>query len=125
MNNYPYYNPYFQQTYPQNYSMTTPSIQKTSVKTVSGKEGVYAFPMAPDSSDMFLDENNPILWIAKTDSAGMKTVTPYTISQYEEKNEVSVFEERLKKVEDMLNAKSDSANTRSKKSESKHDERSE
>ena len=123
MNNYPYYNPYFQQGYnPTGYNMNMPSIQKTTVKTVSGKEGVYAFPMAPDSSDMFLDENNPVLWIAKTDSAGMKTVTPYTITKYEEKTEVSAFEERLKKVEDMLNAKPDSASTRSKKSESKSEQ---
>ena len=53
MNNYPFYNPSFQnQYYPQSYNNQLP---KTSVKKVTGTEGANMFPMAPDSSDILLD----------------------------------------------------------------------
>ena len=54
------------------------------VVKVHGREGANAFQMGPNSSILLLDENDPIVWLAKTDGAGYKTVTPFRIAPYEE-----------------------------------------
>lgn len=114
---YNWQNPYY--SYQNNMNLP-----KTTVKRVTGLEGANMYPMAPDSSEILVDSNSDIVYLVTTDSAGLKTVKPFTISPVVEqpKIDVSSFDERLKSVEqrleDMLNAKSDSSSTRTKKSES-------
>ena len=66
-------------------------------------------PMGPNSEVLLLDETAPIIWLKTTDAGGFPTLTPYDIKLHEEEKPVDYksLEERLKKLEEMLNAKSD------------------
>ena len=83
--------------------------QRRTVERVSGKPGADAYRMAPNSEVLLLDETAPIVWLKTTDSAGYATLTPYDIKRHEEEKPIDykVFEERLKKLEDAIYAKSD------------------
>lgn len=89
MNNYGYMNHYgapnMQQSNPYLYNL-----QHYEVVKVHGRDGANAFQMGPNSSILLLDENDPIVWLAKTDGAGYKTVTPFRITPYEETPPVDI-----------------------------------
>lgn len=91
-----------------NYEPTAP-LQRRTVDRVHGKAGADAFKLAPNSEALLLDETAPIIWLKTTDSAGYPTMTPYDISLHEEKKPIDYksLEERLKKLEDSVYAKSD------------------
>lgn len=102
------YDPYM----PQNYSYQqtiNPMPAKTDIIKVNGKNGVDAFQLAPNSSALLLDANMPIVWFVQTDGAGYKTSTPYKIEPYQEEQpaNVSDLEKRIKRLEDLINAKPD------------------
>ncbi len=71
------------------------------VVRVHGREGANAFQMGPNSSLLLLDENDPIVWLAKTDGAGYKTVTPFRIAPYEETPpvDISVLSAKIEQLE--------------------------
>ena len=50
------------------------------VTRVKGMEGANAYNLAPNSDDILLDMDAPIIYFVMTDGAGYKTVTPYDIS---------------------------------------------
>ena len=81
------------------------------ITRVNGKNGAEAFRLAPNSSILLMDENDPIVWLKQTDGAGYATVTPYTVAPYQAAAPVDVnsLENRVKRLEEMLNAKSDDA----------------
>ena len=83
--------------------------QRMDIVTVNGENGARAFQMPPNSRVLLLDENAPIVWLAQTDGAGYKTVSAYNISpvQSAQTQEYSSLEARIKRLEDMLNEKSD------------------
>ena len=102
---YPYANNYMnigQQTMPQ---QTMPQ----QIIKVNGENGARAYQMMPNSSVLLLDENNPIVWLAQTDGAGYKTVTPYSITPYAppEAPDFNNISDRLKRLEDVIYGKSD------------------
>lgn len=102
---YPYGNNYMnigQQTMPQ---QTMPQ----QIIKVNGENGARAYQMMPNSSVLLLDENNPIVWLAQTDGAGYKTVTPYNITPYAppEAPDFNSLSDRLKRLEDVIYGKSD------------------
>ena len=82
------------------------------ITRVNGRNGAEAFRLAPNSSILLMDENDPIVWLKQTDGAGYATVTPYTVAPYPAAAPVDVnsLENRVKRVEEILNAKSDDAN---------------
>lgn len=41
--------------------------------------------MLPNSESLLLDETEPLVWLAVTDGAGYKTVTPFKIEAYSPK----------------------------------------
>ena len=90
MNNYGYMSQYgapnMQQSNPYLYNLPHYEVIK-----VHGREGANAFQMGPNSSLLLLDENDPIVWLAKTDGAGYKTVTPFRITPYEETPPVDIW----------------------------------
>ena len=96
---YPYYNNF------QNYI----NLPKMEVIRVNGKNGVDAFQMGANSSVILLDTTNPLVWFVQTDGAGYKTSTPYKIEPYVEAvvADNNSLEARVKRIEDMLNGKSD------------------
>jgi hypothetical protein len=103
----PQYNPQYN---PFNYNPIQQ--QKMDIVKVNGENGARAFQMPPNSNTLLLDESAPIVWLAQTDGAGYKTVTPYTITPYKPEPPVDVksLEERISKLEGMINAKSNASN---------------
>lgn len=77
---------------------------------VNGRAGAEMYQLAPNSSMLLLDESAPIVWLKQTDGAGYPTLTPYTITPYEPEKPVDVksLEERIVRLEEALNVKSDS-----------------
>lgn len=100
----------YQQNYPQ----------KCEIVRVNGRNGGEAFAMSPNSEILLLDTTAPIVWLAQTDGAGYKTLTPYSIAPYQPEPEIDLkdIDTRLRKIEEMIdNAKSNNAKTAKSKSE--------
>ena len=99
------YSPYMGQPYGQNNQQTC------QITRVNGRNGAEAFRMAPNSSILLLDEHDPIVWLKVSDGAGYCTVTPYSVVPYQDpaKVDVNSLEERVKRLEEMINAKPDDA----------------
>lgn len=120
-------NPYFQQPFnAMGQSQSYPqSPKRTEIIHVNGQNGAQAFQMFPNSQALLLDDTAPLIWLAQTDGAGYKTVTPYTIAPYQPEPEIDLknIEERLKKIEEvMYNAKSNaSSSKKSTKQQSESD----
>ena len=91
------------------------------ITRVNGRNGAEAFRLAPNSSILLMDENDPIVWLKQTDGAGYATVTPYTVAPYQAAAPVDVnsLENRVKRLEEMLNAKSDDADATGKQQKAK------
>ncbi len=89
---------------------------RCQVTRVNGKNGADALRLAENSSILLLDENEPIVWLKTTDGAGYATVTPYAITPYQTAPEISVndLETRIKRLEDILNGKSNDTDVKSR-----------
>lgn len=70
----------------------------TGIPHVNGTNGAQAFQMPVNSSVLLLDENNPVVYMVKTDSAGYKTIVPYKITELKPSPEIDV-ESLLKRIE--------------------------
>jgi hypothetical protein len=95
-----YYNPYLNNntTMPQNnYSFLQ---QSQKIVQVNGYNGAEAYKMAPNSSIILMDINEPIIWLKITDGAGYPTITGYTISPLE--NRTNDIEQRIQALEDKI-----------------------
>lgn len=110
--NYPYQNQYLQ-------NLIMPQQQQQEVVKVNGKNGVDAFQLAPNSSALLLDTTAAIVWLVQTDGAGYKTSVAYDITPHvpEEETQFKSLEERISKLEETINAKSNTKPT-ARKSES-------
>lgn len=112
----------FPQYYPTMYNpqpmQIQPSVQpyapRQEIIRVNGENGARAFQMAPNSNAILLDETAPLVWVVQTDGAGYKTVTPYNITPYQAEPPVDVraLDERIRRLEETVNAKSDSVNVK-------------
>lgn len=116
-NPYQQYNPYGYAPVSQQNGAGVVLPQQSQIIRVNGKNGAEAFRMAPNSSILLMDENDPIVWLKTSDGAGYCTVTPYTIAPYQSAPPVDVnsLENRVKRLEDMLNAKSDDGDVKPKR----------
>ena len=97
-----------------NYGMQAP--QRCEVIRVNGRNGADAFRMAPNSSILLLDENEPLVWLKTTDGAGYATVAPYRIAPYQQPAPVDLnaLDARIRRLEEKLDGKSDDANAERK-----------
>lgn len=98
------------------------TIKKTEIIHVNGQNGAQAFQMMPNSQALLLDDTAPIVWLAQTDGAGYKTVTPYSITPYQPEPEIDLKEidKRLTKIEEVIsNAKSNASSSSKKQSSNK------
>ena len=104
--NYSIYNTYNQQA-----SMGQPTLRSEIIR-VNGENGARAYQLAPNSSALLLDEGAPIVWLVQSDGAGYKTVTPYSITPYQPEPPVDVggLEARVKRLEELIDAKSNTSN---------------
>lgn len=104
-NNNPLYNqminPYLQTNQP--YQQPRQEVVK-----VNGENGARAYPMGANSSALLLDETGVIIWLVTTDGAGYKTVAAYDINPHKvtETPDYSTLEQRIKRLEDMMNGNS-------------------
>lgn len=107
-------NPYFQNALYQPPLSQIQQAQQQSqqgphmeIPRVSGKESIFAYPMGPDSSAIFVssDPNSDLGWIVTTDSAAYKTITPCHITPDVEEKPVkaSDLEERFAQIESRFN----------------------
>lgn len=108
------YNPYNNFNPYQGIPVTNPTYpmsQRQEVVKVNGKQGAETYQMAANSSALLLDESAPIVWLAQTDGAGYKTVTPYSITPYQPEKPVDLksLQERVEMLEAVINGKSNSA----------------
>lgn len=104
--------PFTQSIYPQ-----LPQVQQEVVK-VNGRGGVDAYQLPPNSSALLLDTTAPIVWLVQTDGAGYKSATPYDITPHEEEAPMKSLEDRITRLEELVNAKSNTTNAKQRKSES-------
>lgn len=102
------------QAIPQNMNMNNgnywfqqpqPPAPQMSIIRVNGQNGAEALRMAPNSEALLLDTTDAIVWLAQTDGAGYKTVTPYSVIPYRKEPQVDLntLEQRLSRVEELLN----------------------
>lgn len=91
-------------------------MQRQEIVRVNGKNGAEAYTMPPNSSILLLDETAPIVWLAQSDGAGYKTITPYSITPYQQEPtpDFNSLEARIKRLESLINEQSDNANVKSK-----------
>ena len=92
---------------PQPFQGWGQSLPRQEIVRVNGENGAKAYQMAPNSSALLLDESAPLVWLIQTDGAGYKTAVPYTITPYQAQKEPNLnsLEERIQRLEDMLNGK--------------------
>ena len=93
-----------------------PQLPQQQVTRVSGQNGAQAYALLPNSSALLLDDTAPIVWLKTTDGAGYPTLTPYDIVPHQIPTPVdaSSLEARIKKLEDMIYAKPDTASAEAK-----------
>lgn len=102
---YQYFNPYaanLQQNINQYQA------QPQQIVKVSGEPGARAYQMPANSSALLLDEQQPVVWLKTTDGAGYPQLTPYRIEPFEPEPapDLKGIEERIKRLEDMIDGKS-------------------
>jgi hypothetical protein len=85
---------------------------RRGILKVHGMEGINALRMAPNDEAIALDETDNIMWMIRTDSAGYKTPTPFTIAPYQPEPPVDLrdLSARLKRMEDAFYAEHRTAN---------------
>lgn len=64
------------------------TLQQSEVVRVHGKDGANAYPLAPNSSILLLDETQPVVWCRMTDGAGFATIKGYTLTELAEEKSV-------------------------------------
>lgn len=103
-----------------------PSKPFYQIATVKGRKGAEHFPMAPGSSILLLDEDNPIIWFTTADSGGTVTPIPYDYSEHIEKKEISTedlygmiekLSGQINRLEERIDVKSDNGKTQRKRTE--------
>ena len=98
MNNNPFVN---QMPMPNFYGQTS-FLPKYELNIVNGEAGAQSFRMAPNSKTVLIDETAPIVWFARTDSAGYLTVEPYDIIKHQTAAPISIEDlaARITKLEE-------------------------
>ena len=117
----PYMNPYGMQGYQQ-----TPAVPVTQVTKVNGEPGARSYQMGANSSALLLDESGLMVWLCTTDGAGYKTVSAYDISPHktEPVPDYGSLEDRVKRLEELINANTANTATARKKPSWKSDDES-
>ena len=94
----------FQNQLLQTLGQTPKPTERHAVK-VNGMAGAEAFSMAPNSDDVLIDMNEPIIYFIQTDGAGYKTINAFDISPHKvvnPKDQIKSLEERISKLEEAL-----------------------
>lgn len=86
-------------------------LPRTAVRQASGEKGVRAMPMGPNSQEIFMDSEAPMVWFVATDeNANKVTVSGFKIEPYvpEPEPDLKAIMARMEKLEEMIrNGQSD------------------
>ena len=90
--------------------------QREEIVKVNGENGARAIQMPPNSEKLLLDSTGPVVWLAQTDGAGYKTLTPYNITPISPEKPIDLksLEQRIAKLEERY-GKPNNADTKPKK----------
>ena len=97
------------------------------IASVKGRRGAENFPMAPNSSVLLLDEDDPIIWFTTADSGGTITAEPFDYTEHIEKKVVSTEDlcdmisslaGQIERLEERIDGKSDNGKTGAKRAKS-------
>ena len=111
----PFLNPYgYGQQMTAAYPQASVQMPQQQVVRVSGENGARAYQIGANSSAMLLDESGTLVWLVTTDGAGYKTVTPYDITPHQaaQAPDFGSLENRIKRLEEIVNDSADSAAVR-------------
>lgn len=94
-------------------------LPRTSVRQAAGEKGVRSMPMGPNSQEIFMDSEAPLVWFAATDENANKViVNGFKIEPYvpEPEPDLKAIMARMEKLEEMIangqsNARPVAANT--------------
>lgn len=94
-------------------------LPRTTVRQAAGEKGVRAMPMGPNSQEIFMDSEAPMVWFVATDeNANKVTVSGFKIEPYvpEPEPDLKAILARMEKIEEMIangqpNVRLDAANT--------------
>lgn len=116
MNGYqnPFLNPYgFMQ-----HGQVQQAQPQTQVVRVNGENGAKAYQMGANSSALLLDESGLMVWLVTSDGAGYRTVSAYDITphQVSPAPDFSTLENRIKKLEEIVNGNTKRTASTGKKS---------
>lgn len=104
------FNPYYN-AFPNNNSIYNPvsagmgysQLNKQEITEVYGMQGAQTYQMAPNSSVILLDASNPTVYIKRTDGAGSASISAYKLMPFQEENNTSDLEKRVKRLEELIN----------------------
>ena len=112
-----YFNPYMvgaSQT-PYNASNAPAQQQNTQLNVfayVNGLEGAKAFFVPPNGRVLLMDSDNPIFYVKTANAMGQTTIRPYRFEEIQEQpapkvdyvkqSDLTVFDVRIKRLEDIL-----------------------
>lgn len=102
----------YQNPYVSRYNaMTAQQTPKYEIIHVNGENGAQALQMSPNSEIIVMDDTAPMVWLCQTDGAGYKTVRAFDIAPHQAAPQIDIasIDARLKKLEEIYNAKSDDA----------------
>ena len=80
-------------------------LPRTTVRQAAGEKGVRAMPMGPNSQEIFMDSEGPLVWFVATDeNANKVTVSGFTIAPYvpEPEPDLKAIMARMEKLEEMI-----------------------
>ena len=116
-------NPYFPNyaQYGQNLNTMQTPTQPVQVVRVNGRNGAEAYTIGPNSSALLLDESGTLVWLVTSDGAGYKTISPYDITPHQTAPapDFGTLENRIKRLEDLVNEYTSNTSTATGKSDAK------
>lgn len=76
-----------------------------TIQYTNGKKGAEAYQMAPNSSAILMDSNNPIFYLKMSDANGLCTIRTFEFKEKIEQKQEDVFasKEDVAKLENRLN----------------------
>ena len=119
MYNFGYPNTYAQPQYYPNHQQNQNILPQQQIIQVNGKSSVDTIQLAPNSSVLLMDTSAPIVWMCVSDGVGKVNSVPYDISEHKDAPPVDVMglEERIKRLEDRINAQSNAGWTEPKQTD--------
>lgn len=73
----------------------TQGFSGSNIISVTGIEGARAFNIAPNSSVLLLDGENPVLYLKTSDSIGMQKITTYALNEVQSNKSATVPQQNM------------------------------